>query len=88
MVKDFVMIEWVDSKECSSDWQFIEDIKPQKPAKCISVGILFDDQDDYKTIIQTIDEEEEKEDSQIMARMTIPTCSITKITKLIQQERL
>lgn len=86
MNKQMVLIEWIDSKGVSQSWEFLDDLKPQKPAHCISIGFLFDDQKDYKTIVQTI--ADEKTDPQIMARLTIPTCSIikTKVLKVFCNE--
>ena len=76
-----VLIEWLDSKGIVNEWEYTDEIKPLKPVNCISVGFLIDDNKEYKTIVQSIG------DSQILGRMTIPSCSITKIKidiKLIQ----
>ena len=67
---ELVQIEWIDSKGIISNWEFIEDIEPLKPCKCISVGYLVDNNKEYKTIVQSLSE------TQLIGRMTIPTCSI------------
>ena len=69
-------IEWLDSKGVSSDWEFIEGLKPMLPCNCKSIGFLIDDQKEYKTIAQTISDE------QYLGRMTIPTCSIIRIKNI------
>lgn len=71
-----VSIEWLDSKGVINEWEYIDEIKPLEPVKCISVGFLIEDNKQYKTIVQSIG------DSQILGRMTIPTCSITKIEEI------
>lgn len=82
MDRDVVLIEWLDSKGVTSSWEYCEDIKPFKPVHCISVGILFEDTADYKTIVQSINNCENDRDCQIIGRMSIPACSIIKNTKL------
>jgi len=68
-----ILIEWVDSKGITSGWEYIEDIEPLKPDYCRSIGFLIEDNEEYKTIAQTIGT------TQLMARMTIPACSIKKM---------
>ena len=74
--KKLVIIEWVDSKGVIDNWEYVEEIKPLKPVKCISVGFLIDDNKKYKTLVQSIG------DGQVLGRMTIPVCSIDRIEEI------
>ena len=68
-----VKITWIDSKGITSEWEFKEDIKPLTPCLCVSIGWLLDDNEEYKTIVQS------DSDNQCLGRMTIPACSIKNI---------
>ncbi|MQY61416.1 hypothetical protein GH153_06235 [bacterium] len=68
-----VLIEWVDSKGDSREWEYLDEIESIQPSKCISIGFLLEDTPKYKTIAQNLSE------NQILGRITIPTCSILKI---------
>ena len=74
--KKIVAIEWFDSKGVIDNWEYVEEIKPLKPVKCISVGFLIDDNKKYKTLVQSIG------DGQVLGRMTIPVCSINRIEEI------
>ena len=74
--KKIVAIEWLDSKGVVNEWEYYDDIKPLKPIVCISVGFLLENNKKYKTIVQSIG------DGQILGRLTIPNCSIKKITEI------
>ncbi len=71
-----VEIEWIDSKGVTNDWEYRDAIKPLKPCMITSVGILLDDNDAYKTIVQSI------EKTQVLGRLTIPTESIRIIKEI------
>ncbi len=71
-----VLIKWLDSKGVTSDWEFLEDIKPLKPSVCISVGFLIDNNEKYKTLAMTVSKD------QVFGRITIPACSIVKVKEL------
>ena len=71
-----VLIEWLDSKGVTSSWEFKEDIAPLEPSLCRSVGFLYDDGDDYKTLLMTDSEQ------QILGRLTIPASAIRRIQAL------
>jgi len=77
-----VMIEWVDSYGCSSNWQILKDCYA-KPLLCRSVGWLFHDGDDCKVIIPHLsDTKSEEIPPQGCGDMSIPTKSILNITDL------
>lgn len=71
-----VEIWWRDSKGVTSEWEFKEDIKPMEPATVYSVGYMLDDNDLFKTIVQS------KTETQVMGRLTIPAGCIKEITVL------
>ena len=49
-----VMIEWVDTFGCSSEWQDLDDDRQPEPMLCRSVGWLFKNGDDCKVIVPHI----------------------------------
>ncbi len=51
-----VMIEWVDSFGCSSDWAELSDDCHPKPIVCRSVGWLFRDEPACKVIVPHVAE--------------------------------
>lgn len=71
-----VVIEWIDSYGCSSDWSSLD--ITQQSMKCQSVGWLVHDGDDCKTIVPHICQQE----SQGCGDMTIPTEAIKSIVVL------
>ena len=77
-----VLIEWVDSYGCGSQWQALEDCQA-KPLICRSVGWLFHDADDCKVVVPHIsDSNNGHVSAQGCGDMTIPTLSILHITEL------
>lgn len=74
-----VLIEWVDSYGCSSDWRSIEGCDP-KPTVCRSVGWLVHEDEKCKTIVPHICEQE----GQGCGDMTIPTEAIKSVVALGQ----
>ena len=75
-LKEIVFIEWVDSKGITNQWEYLDEIDPIKPDKCLSVGFLLEKTREYVTITQSIGE------AQTIGRTTIPCCSIKRIKKL------
>ena len=77
-----VLIEWLDSFGCSSDWQILESCNP-KPLVCRSVGWLFYDGDDCKVIVPHVsDPANEHAPPQGCGDMTIPAKAIVEIVDL------
>jgi len=70
-----VEIEWVDSKSGLNEWEYLDDLDPLPPVRCMTAGYLLDDSPEYKTIVQS------KSDSQIHGRITIPKACILSITE-------
>ena len=75
MNKEIVLIEWLDSKGLER-WEYLEDLEPLLPARCLTVGFLLDDKPDYVTIALGIS------DTQVLGRMTIPKGCISKIKSI------
>lgn len=71
-----ILIEWIDSKGITNQWEYLDEIDPMKPDKCLSVGFLLKKTREYVTIAQSIGE------TQVVGRTTIPCCSIKSIKKL------
>ena len=65
-----MVIEWLDSKGITREWEFWEEIDPLEPSKCVLVGFLIEETDTFKTIAQSIS------DTQVIGSTTIPCCSI------------
>lgn len=81
MKNKIVKIEWLDSKGVTGEWEYLSDIEFMKPNVCTSVGYLLNDTKEYKEICQSINKGA-PDNQQVIGRMTIPTCSITKIKQL------
>jgi hypothetical protein len=77
-----VLIEWLDSYGCSSQWQPLQENRP-KPLLCQSVGWLLHDGNDCKVVVPHIsDADNEHVHAQGCGDMTIPTSAILNITEL------
>jgi len=71
-----IVIDWVDSKGCSSSWDFIDDMQPMLPVQIRTVGFIERNNKKYITVFQSYSND------QVVGRMTIPKCCVLKITKL------
>jgi len=82
-----VLIEWLDSHG-SQGWQTLEELEHAcEPMKCRSVGWLFREGKDFKTILPHIAGENNKNIIlQGRGELTIPTKAITKI-KILQEDK-
>jgi len=76
MERKLVSIEWLDSKGITHEWEYLDEIAPLLPSKCVSVGFLLEETEGYKTIAQSLS------DTQVLGRTTIPCCAIQKVIKL------
>ena len=77
-----VLVEWLDSFGCSSEWQELGTFDP-RPVSCRSVGWLLHDGEECKVIVPHVTSETEKQvKPQGCGDMTIPTKSITSITDI------
>ena len=77
-----VLIEWVDSFGCSSEWQRLDLANP-KPLLCRSVGWLLHDGGDCKVVVPHVSEAlDDMAPRQGCGDMTIPTTAIRSIVDL------
>ncbi len=76
-----VLIEWVDSFGCSTDWTPLEGNAPEVLV-CRSVGWLLHDGDDCKTIVPHISSEHPGAERQGCGDMTIPNSAVVRIVEL------
>jgi len=79
-----VLIEWVDSFGCSSNWQELSKDCQPKPIVCKSVGWLFIDNEDCKVIVPHIANVSDDVLQQGCGDMTIPTKSIIRIVDIVE----
>jgi len=71
-----VLIEWMDSKGITNQWEYLDEIESLEPDRCLSAGFLIEDADDYKTIAQSVGR------TQVIGRTSIPCCSIQSIKEV------
>lgn len=78
-----VLVEWVDSYGCSSNWTALDDplAKPHI-MNCRSVGWLAHDGDEAKVLIPHMAELEDGEAKQACGDMTIPTRAVVRMLDL------
>lgn len=83
MAPDLVLIEWVDSGQPIPGWQWLSDLGPRVPHKCVSVGFLVQDDSTTKVLAPNLGASDgEGEWDQASGLMTIPTAAIMKIERL------
>ena len=76
MKHKLVLIEWLDSKGITNQWEYWDEIVSMKPSRCFSVGFLIEETEEYKTIAQCTS------DAQVLGRTTIPRCSILSVKEI------
>jgi len=76
-----VLVEWVDSFGCSSEWVKLEGNLDHQPIVCRSVGWLYYDGEDCKVIIPHL-ADVPGDLQQGCGDMTIPTPSIRRLCDL------
>jgi len=69
----FVFVEWIDSRGTPTLWEHCQEVNTIPPSHPWSSGFIIDKNEDYITLLQTVDKE------QIMGRVTIPQCAILDI---------
>ncbi len=78
-----VLIEWMDSTGCSTNWQELEVIGRPKPLSCRSVGWLCHEGADSVVIVpHSADVEDGKK--QGCGDMTIPKCCVLRMVELAE----
>ena len=77
-----VLIEWLDSLGCSTQWQKLNSISPE-PLHCRSVGWLIHDGKESKVVVPHIyDDEHPSAPPQGCGDMIIPAKSVLSISEL------
>ena len=78
-----VVIEWLDSRQPSPAWQFIESIEAPTACNCLSVGFLVYESDGVKVLASNL-ADTDSDDMQASGTITIPNCSIKRVTDISQ----
>ena len=83
MGRELVLIEWVDSGQPIPGWQWLSDLDPRRPHKCVSVGFLVQDDEQTKVLAPNLGSSSGDEDwDQASGLITIPAVAITKLERL------
>jgi hypothetical protein len=83
MKYQMVLIEWLDSRQPSTGWQFLEAMETPKACRCLSVGWLLDEGEEQIVIAAHMSDIDQ--DGQVMGVVVIPSCSVLKKT-LIEEK--
>jgi len=78
-----VVIEWLDSRQPVPAWQFIGAIEAPTVCNCLSVGFLVFESDDAKVLAPNL-ADTDSDDMQASGTITIPNCSIKRVTDISQ----
>lgn len=76
-----VIVEWVDSCGCETEWHGLTDAKVCRTVLCKSVGWLFKDETDVVVLVPNLAEVADGP-NQGCGTMTIPKCCVRKITDI------
>ena len=68
-----VKITWMDSRGVTTPWEWIDDLEPLVPSSITSIGFLLEETEEYKTIVQSISQD------QVIGRMAIPSGCIKEV---------
>ena len=83
MVRDLVLIEWVDSGQPIPGWQWLSELEKRRAHKCVSVGFLVQDDEQTKVLAPNLGASNGVDDwVQGWGLFTIPTAAVTKIERL------
>lgn len=83
-----VLIEWLDSGQPIPRWQWLSDIKPRRPHRCVSVGFLIQDDDETKTLAPNLGASAGDTDwDQASGLTTIPTSAVQRMEPLSWSHR-
>lgn len=79
-----VLIEWLDSRQPMGAWQFLRDLVDADPCHCASVGFQVFEGNGVKVIVLNLANVQDSESIQVSGCITIPECSIQRVTDLTQ----
>jgi hypothetical protein len=78
-----VLIEWVDSGQPMSAWQWLHQIGNHLPHRCVSVGFLVQDDANAKVLAPNLGASDGSGDfDQASGLTTIPTAAVQRMVKL------
>jgi hypothetical protein len=78
-----VLIEWLDSGQPIPRWQWLSEIKPRRPHRCVSVGFLVQDDDETKTLAPNLGASAGDTDwDQASGLTTIPAAAVQRLERL------
>lgn len=80
-----VLVEWVDSAQPTSNWQFLSDFEVPEIVSCKTVGWLIHDGSEVKALAQNIGDID-KESEQVSGIMRIPAQCVVEIIELVESD--
>ena len=81
-----VLIEWEDSRQPTSHWEYLAEFNNPGVCLCASVGFLLRDLDDTKILASNMADIKSKEDVQASGVICIPTSCVKRIKKLEEKD--
>lgn len=81
-----VLVEWEDSTQPVSSWQWITAYKEPDIVTCASVGWLIHDGADVKALAPNLGHSDEQRAVQVSGVIRIPTRCVTRITVLVEKD--
>ena len=80
---DLVMVDWEDSRQPVSSWQFANDIPDPSPVKCSSVGwVLHQDKSVISLAPNVGDGDNDVDYTQVSGLIIIPISCVKEVTVL------
>ena len=77
-----VLIEWEDSAQPTSGWQYLADFECGQAVQCASVGWLIEDGEKVKALAPNLGEVGTTESAQASGIIRIPARCITRVVRL------
>jgi len=79
---DLVLIEWEDSTQPTSNWQYLSDAPELEIVQCVSVGWVINENDRVLMLASNIGDYESGDGAQGCGFIRIPKSAITRTAKL------
>lgn len=80
---DKVIVEWLDIQSCDNPWNTLDEFDKLLPAKCTTIGYLYEDNKDYIKTFATYSINENSElDIDVGDAVVIPRGCIVSIKKI------
>ena len=81
-----VLVEWEDSRQPSSQWQYISSLDMPTVCRCVSVGFLLHEEDGIKVLAANMGDIDSEDDMQVTGVIAIPECSIKLVRELSESD--